>query len=264
MTDDVRDLLLGLLASGLSAALAWSARAFVGRRRLGRTREFFGLPAHSEALLVVNKDAGGADLAVARYDTYALLELAALIKECGARAQVLAHDEARRGFGELAEFCVGGPYSNRRTAAHLAALLPGIRVETDPRPERNAFVIGDERYALDHGRSEYVLLARLTTGREELSRPVFLLCGQRSVNNQAAARYLVNHQERLRRRYRRDSFVLLLRVVNSAAYGPDVVELVGDVTHAALTRAEPVPEPRSEAGTGAAASAESETESDGG
>ncbi|MYR28352.1 MULTISPECIES: hypothetical protein [unclassified Streptomyces] len=242
MTDDVRDILLGLLASAISAALAWSARAFVGRRHLGRTREFFGLPAHSEALLVVNKDAGGADFAVARFDAYALLELAALIKECGARAQVLAHDEARRGFGELAEFCVGGPYSNRRTAAHLAALLPGIRVETDPSPERNAFVIGGERYALDHGQSEYVLLARLTTGREELTRPVFLLCGQRSVNNQAAARYLVTHRERLRRRYRRDSFVLLLRVVNSAAYGPDVVELVGDVTRLAMTRAEPAPE----------------------
>ncbi|MFF4768786.1 hypothetical protein ACFY1V_19975 [Streptomyces sp. NPDC001255] len=131
---------------------------------------------------------------------------------------------------------------NRRTAAHLAALLPGIRVETDPSPERNAFVIGGERYALDHGQSEYVLLARLTTGREELTRPVFLLCGQRSVNNQAAARYLVTHRERLRRRYRRDSFVLLLRVVNSAAYGPDVVELVGDVTRLAMTRTEPTPE----------------------
>ena len=45
------------------------------------------------------------------------------------------------------------------------------------------------------------------------------------------------------RKYSAGSFVLLLKVVNSQAYGPDVVELVGDVTRAAQTPA-PTPAPR--------------------
>ncbi|MDP5316890.1 hypothetical protein [Streptomyces poriferorum] len=39
------------------------------------------------------------------------------------------------------------------------------------------------------------------------------------------------------------AFCLLLKVVNSQAYGPDVVELVGDVTRAAQAPA-PAPTPR--------------------
>lgn len=79
--------------------------------------------------------------------------------------------------------------------------------------------------------AEYVLLARLTAG--QASRPVFLFCGQRAITNQAASRYLARHHEKLARKHGRDSFCLLLKVVNSQAYGPDVVELVADVTKAA-------------------------------
>jgi hypothetical protein len=85
-----------------------------------------------------------------------------------------------------------------------------------------------------------VLLARLTAGDRPDTRPVFLFCGQRAITNQAAARYLARHHERLARRHGSGSFVLLLRVVNSEAYGPDVVELVADVTQDART---PLPEP---------------------
>jgi hypothetical protein len=121
-------------------------------------------------------------------------------------------------------------------AAHLATLLPGVDVNTEVEPaaERGAFTIGTERYAMDKGTTEYVLLARLTVG--EGARPVFLFCGQRAITNQAASRYLVRHHEELARKHGTDgSFVLLLKVVNSQAYGPDVVELVADVTRTART-----------------------------
>jgi hypothetical protein len=84
-----------------------------------------------------------------------------------------------------------------------------------------------------------VLLARLTAGQNDDPRPVFLFCGQRSVANQAAARYLARHHSRLARKYgTRGNFCVLLRVVNSQAYGPDVVELVADVTRAATSPAQ--------------------------
>ncbi|MFF4019089.1 hypothetical protein [Streptomyces sp. NPDC001843] len=241
MNDDVRNIVLGVVAAGISAALGWIARTYLWRRRLRRKQAFFGLPDNSESLLVVNRGAGGPELSVMRYDVFALLELAALIKDCNAHAQILPHDTARQGFGERTEFCVGGPASNRRMSAHLASLLPGIRVNVDaePGPERGAFQIGSERYRLNAGREEYVLLARLTGGRGENTRPVFLLCGQTAITNQAAARYLARNHERLSRRNGAGSFVLLLKVLNSEAYGPDVVELVADVTRTAQA---PLPE----------------------
>lgn len=242
MNDDVRNIVLGVVAAAISAALGWLARTYLWKRRLRREQAFFGLPDNSESLLVVNREAGGPELTVMRFDVFALLELAALIKDCGAHAQVVAHDAAQQGFGERTEFCVGGPSSNRRMAAHLHSLLPGIQVNTDaePGPDRGAFQIGSERYLLESGKGEYVILARLIAGQERGTRPVFLFCGQRAITNQAATRYLARNHERLARKHGGNSFVLLLKVVNSHAYGPDVVELVADVTRAAQT---PLPTP---------------------
>ncbi len=246
MTDDMREIVLGVLAAGITAMLGWFARTYLLRRRLRRKQRFLGLPALSECALVVNRDADGSDWSVARHDVYALLELAGLVRECGAKPDVVAHDGMQQGFGERTEFCVGGPLSNERTEAHLQSLLPGVAVGTtlDPVGDRFAFTIGGERYRMEAGGTEYVLLARLTAGQEEHARPVFLFCGQRAVTNQAAARYLARHHVRLARRFgRKGTFCLLLKVVNSRAYGADVVELVGDVTRAATTA---VPQPRSE------------------
>ncbi|KQX63474.1 MULTISPECIES: hypothetical protein [unclassified Streptomyces] len=235
MNDDVRNIVLGVVAAGISAALGWLTRTYLWKRRLRRKQAFFGLPENSECLLVVNRDAGSPDLAVHRHDVFALLELAALIKDCGAGAEVVTQDAARQGFGERTEFCVGGPGSNRRMAAHIQAMLPGVRINTDrePGPDRLAFQIGSEHHRMEPGVTEYVLLARLTAGRRREARPVFLFCGQRAINNQAATRYLVRNHERLARKHGYDSFVLLLKVINSQVYGPDVVELVADVTRAA-------------------------------
>ncbi|GAB2888838.1 hypothetical protein GCM10027074_66460 [Streptomyces deserti] len=93
---------------------------------------------------------------------------------------------------------------------------------------------------MEVGREEYVLLARLTAQQSQNTHPVFLFCGQTSITNQAATRYLARNHERLARKHGTHSFVLLLKVINSQAYGPDVVELVADVTRAAQS---PLPAP---------------------
>ncbi|UUU29728.1 hypothetical protein JIX56_07420 [Streptomyces sp. CA-210063] len=243
MNDDVRNIVLGVIAAGLSASLGWFVRTYLWKRKLRRKQTFFGLPANSESLLVVNRDPSSADLAVHRFDVFALLELSALIKDCGSHAQMITQDAAQQGFGERTEFCVGGPVSNRRMAAHISAMLPGIRFNTDtePGPDRASFQIGGERYRLEPGVTEHVILARLTTGQPDQARPVFLFCGQRAITNQAATRYLARNHERLHRKYGTGTFVLLLKVVNSQAYGADLVELVADVTRAAQAPAPSVP-----------------------
>ena len=116
-------------------------------------------------------------------------------------------------------------------------MLPGIEIDTEagPGPDQGAITVGGETYRLEKGAVEYVLLARLAAARESGNeRPVFLSSGQRGIANQAAVRYLARHHVRLARKHGVDStFCLLLRVVNSQAYGSDVVELVADVTKAA-------------------------------
>ncbi|GAA2130872.1 hypothetical protein GCM10009760_03970 [Kitasatospora kazusensis] len=246
MTDSVLNVLLGLVASAISAGLGWLAQTLRRRRRLGRIREFFGMPGGTECLLVVNQHtASASSKSVSRNDVYALMELAALVKECGARAEIVVHDQVRQGIGGKAEFCLGGPTSNQRTAAHLTSWLPGVRYGIDPgRTRWETIAVGGEEYGFeadpavpDNGR--YVLLARLHAGPG--SRPVFLIAGQTATSNHAAVRYLTTHHRQLARRYGTDgTFVLVLRVVNPAAYGPDVVELAADITGPA-TAAAPAP-----------------------
>ncbi|WP_433893542.1 hypothetical protein [Streptomyces sp. CA-111067] len=247
MSDDLRTLVIGLAACAIGLLLGWSARTYLWRRRLQRKQRFFGLPAESECLLVVPRDPGSRGWSLARHDVFALLELAAAIKECGAHAEVLAHDTAWQGFGARTEFCIGGPAANLRLAAHLRSMLPGVEIDTDPAPgpDQGAITVGGETYRMEKGAVEYVLLARLAANRESGNdRPVFLSAGQRGVANQAAVRYLARHQGRLARKHGLDgTFCLLLRVVNSQAYGSDVVELVGDVTKAAGTPAKTLSPP---------------------
>jgi hypothetical protein len=238
MTVDTVTLVALVVAALVCVALGWFTRTALWRRALRRKQAFFGLPGNAECLMVVSRETGAGDAAVHRHDVFALLELSAVVKDCGAHARMVAHDAAGQGFGERTEFCLGGPASNRRMAAHLRSMLPGVAVSTDPEPgpDRGSFQIGSERHRVEPGVAEHVLLARLTAG--EGARPVFLLCGQRTITHQAAARYLTRHSERLHRKYGTGPFCLLLKVVNSQAYGPDVAELVADVTRAAR---EPAP-----------------------
>lgn len=237
MNDNVQQIVPAVLAAAAGLGLGWGAHTHLWRRARTRKQRFFGLPDNSECVLVVNRDPGAGDWPVARHDTLALLELSALVKECGAHADLISHDGAQQGFGERTEFCVGGPVANRRMAAHLHSLLPGVTVNTDiePGPDRGAFTIGSERHRLVPGAAEHVLLARLTAGQNGSARPVFVFCGQRSVTVQAAARHLARQHVRLAGKYGTGTFCLLLKVVNSQAYGPDVVEVVSDVTRAATT-----------------------------
>lgn len=109
VTDDVRDIALDLMATGVSAAPGWTARTCLWTRKLRREQAFSGLPDNAGSLLVVNRDPAAAELAVHRSDVFALLEPSALIKDCGARVHMVTRDAVQRGFGERTEFCVGAP-----------------------------------------------------------------------------------------------------------------------------------------------------------
>ncbi|MFJ9694699.1 hypothetical protein [Kitasatospora sp. NPDC101183] len=241
MTDNVLNVVLGLVASAISAALGWLAQAVRRRRRIERVRRFFGLPAGSECLIVVNRQPASTHAkSVSRSDVYALMELAALVKECGSRAELVGHEEVRQGLGNKAEFCIGGPASNERTAAHLTSRLPGVAHVPAPDTLVLNLAVGDTEFrhvtgSDPSGGQSFVLIARLQASPE--SRPAFLISGLTATANRAGVRYLVAHHRELARRYGQDgTFALVLRVVNPEAYGPDMVELAADVTAEAQQR----------------------------
>ncbi|PYC77587.1 hypothetical protein C7C46_18295 [Streptomyces tateyamensis] len=241
MADMVLNLVLGLLTSAIGAAVGWLVQFLRRRRRLDRLRTFFGMPGGSDCLLVVNRHvSANSGQSVHRSDVSALMELAVLVSSCGARPEIVSHDQVHEGLGEKAEFCLGGPHSNERAAAHLLWRLPNVTFQYAP-GTWGSVTVGEDEY---HGEPSsqtspgwsYALLARLDPGAGR--RPTFLILGQAAIANHAAVRFLVRRQHELMRRYGpHGSFVLMLRVINPGKYGPDEVELVADVTAAATTPA---------------------------
>jgi len=226
---NVLNIVLGVASSAVSAVLAWSLQAALRRGRLNRKRAFFGMPPGTECLVVAPRKAGttSEERVVAQRDVYAMMELAALVSDCGATAEIIGAGEVRQGVGGRAEFCIGGPLSNERTAAHLRWRLPGVSVTAEWEAGVNSLTIGEQTYVREKGLVEY-----------------------------AASRVLSHrHRELIRAHGRDGTFALLLRVLQPDAYGPDVVEFVGDVTAQASLpspAAAAATEPNRPAGTAAA------------
>jgi hypothetical protein len=222
----VWDLAINLLASAIAGAAVWLTQYALRRRRLQRMRAFFGLPAGAPCVFFVSRHAASPrPNSVHRSDMGALLELAVIARDCGGLPQIASFEDPPLGPGQLTEFCVGGPIFNPRTESHLRRFLPGMVVST---LGKHTFTVGGQSYECEPGASEYVLLARVFG--PDGGRPVFLLCGQTALSNQAGARHLRAKYRQLAKAHGDRPFSLMLRVVDTAAYGPAVVELVADVT----------------------------------
>lgn len=226
----MQDLLINLLASVIAGAAVWLTQRLLHRRRLSRERAFFGLTMGGTCLLSVARHFSSPQKAsVHRRDVAALVELATLARECGARADLANDGALAQGFGRTTEFCVGGPSGNPRTATHLRTILRGVSFAGGADTIR----VGGAEYRFDPGVAEYVVLARAWGPARD--RPVFVLAGQTAPTNLAAARYLDAQHRTLSRRYGSDRpFCLVLRVVEPRVYGVDFVELAADVTEEAF------------------------------
>jgi hypothetical protein len=225
----MRDLLINLLASVIAGLAVWLVGRLVRYRRLAREQAFFGLAGGAACLLSAPRHfSSPRENSVHRQDVAALVELATVARECGARADLATDRDLANEFGRQTEFCVGGPGANPRTATHLRTILRGV---TFPQP--GSTVVADTEYLAESGVAEYVVLAR--AWGPVRGKPVFVLAGQTAPTNLAAARYLSGEHRRLFRTYRADQpFCLVLRVVEPAVYGTDFTELVADVTAVAF------------------------------
>ena len=229
------DLLINLLASVIAGTAVWLAGFALRRRKLGRERAFFGLTAGARCLLVVSRHASSPrEFSVHRRDVAALVELATIARECGARADGVGENQPTGEIGRLTEFCVGGPGgASPRSATHVRTILRGVTYEVfDGEKRRVSFTVGGTQYLLNPETS-YVLLARFWGPAG--GHPVFFIGGLSAGSNLAGARYLAAHHPELARTYGADRpFALVLRIVEPTAYGTDFTELVADVSDAAF------------------------------
>ena len=233
------DLLINLLASVIAGTAVWLAGFLLRRRKLNRERAFFGLTAGASCLLVVSRHASSPrEFSVHRRDVAALVELATIVRECGAHADRVGENQPTEEIGRLTEFCVGGPGgASPRSATHVRTILQGVRYEVfDQEKRRMSFTVGGTEYVLSP-ESGYVLLARFWGPVD--GRPVFFVGGLSAGSNLAGARYLARHHPELHREFGADRpFALVLRIVEPAAYGTDFTERIADVTDVAF---QPVP-----------------------
>ncbi|WP_199432398.1 hypothetical protein [Qaidamihabitans albus] len=233
----VGDLAVNLLASVISGLAVLLVQFLRRRRKEARKSRFFGLDARSTCAVFVPRHAlSNSVLSVHRRDAAAIVELAAVARDCGAEIELVpsSGEYLPRTLGDRAEFAVGSPVANPRTDALLETFVPGLTIgPREGSPDKLTIGVGGRAFGPDPGKVEYVALAKVTAG----GYPIFVLCGQTAVSNHAAARYLARRYTQLLREYGvTGRFCLVLRIVNSQAFGERNVEVAGDFTDAAFTR----------------------------
>jgi hypothetical protein len=225
MSSVLANIVVGLVTSLLSGTAVWLGQRAARTRVWRRKAAFFGVDRGRSCLLILGRHHRDPKT-MAHADIRALLEVATLVEELGGRLEVEAADAFLGTNGDRAEFCVGGPLgANARSTAHLAHHLPGLAFRPlDGGADPAAVVVGGRTFAREPGQWEYAVVARFTP--PGASRPVFLICGQVPVANQAATHFL-------KREYRRlpaDRFCVIVRIVAPGVYGHERVEREADVT----------------------------------
>ena len=235
----MNDLAINLVASAIAGLAVWLSQRIVRVRRLARLRAFVGATVGSTCMVAVSKHAASThSMSVHRRDVAAVVEVATLLKQCGADVEVLVSETDRRGVGETTEFCIGGPISNPRTEAHLRRFVPALVVESpEADPDGLTMHLAGREFRRVPGIEEFVLVFRVAV-KVGARRPLWIVCGQTARSNQAAARYLSTESRALARRFGgRRGFGLALRVVNPTTYDHRYVEPAGEFTEAQFVEA---------------------------
>lgn len=233
MSAALLNILIGLITSILSAGSALLCRRAIQARALNRKSAFFGLTPGSPCLIVLN-DHWQLPGATSHNDVHTLLEISALAHESGCPVSVVSTEGLREHKQDSVEFCIGGPQSNPRTAAHISAYLPGLRFRPiSTKSDSGAFIIGGRKFLFKRGQKEHAIVAKFTPAHTK--HPVILIYGQRPIDNRAAINFLNENYRQLSKAVDSvDRFCLVVQVTSPDAYGYQAAELAADVTPAAF------------------------------
>lgn len=244
------DIVTGLVTAVISGGTVWLWQRGSRTRRQRRKAAFFGIKPGQAGLVVMPRH-WQSPHAVARLDVYALLDVGSLVDGLGGRVEVRSAEELREGIGDRTEFCIGGPDSNPRTAAHLASFVPGVVFRPYSEVGRAVEIVaGTDRFVREPDEREFVIVARFRPAGA--THPVFVVSGQTAITNRAAIHFLRQHYAELAKTIStRGDFCLILRVTSPNIYGHELASLEKDITAAAFQAAgTPQLAPPSPAGEG--------------
>jgi hypothetical protein len=234
---------IGLVTSVIGGGAVWLWQRAGSVRALRRKERFFGIEPGGTCLIVMNNKYNMPG-STHHNDVHAMIEIATLASSIGSAVLIESCNDFQGVNGNRTEFCIGGPASNPRTAAHVAAHLPGITLRPFDRDldESAAILVGDEQFRFIRNDQEYTLIAKFTP--PAASRPVILICGQSSIANRAAVNYLKREYLNLSRSLSSTGkFCVVVRAVSTDAYGHQAAELAGDFSATAFRSFELPPAP---------------------
>lgn len=229
----VENLIIGVLSIILGGSAVWFAARAFRALNLKRGADFLGLERGGSCRLVVGKYHDQA--ATSHRDVSALVDAVAIIQPFDPDVIVASSDDALEPVGDVTEFCIGGPDSNRRTIVHMREFLPGVKAYSY-KDEEHRLEIRTERQSFSYkrGKREHAILAKIVKNLN--SKPLFLVCGQTAIANRGALHYLhENYHSMLRKRYCLGRFCVIVCLVSPEAYGHKMVEEAEDVTETAFS-----------------------------
>jgi hypothetical protein len=227
----VLDLFSNLLAAAIGATLAWVTSYSQKMWSAYKAAGFLGLHRGANCRFVIGRyrDQPAASIR----DIGALVEAVATIQRFQPVIEAI-DDEVSSPCGDVTEFCIGGPDSNRRTTVHLDRYLPGLRVRSvQEEGHRLEITVAGRTFKYERGEAEYAVLAKILPTPN--SQPVFVVCGQSALANRGALYYFRMHYDRrLRKEFGLGQFCVIVLVPSSAVYGYKMAEFAADVTAAAF------------------------------
>lgn len=234
------DLAINLLASIIAGVAVWLYQRTAQFQRVNRRKLFFGITKDAECIVSVPRHASSPrPNSVHRRDLAAVVEVAVIVEECSGEVDININSDGERDIGTATEFCIGGPLANNRTAAHLERFVPGFYMAPWPEDRSLTMRLGTVKFHRAEHHEEYAFVIRIALPAPAVG-PLWIICGQVAVTNQAAARYIRLNYKELRKQYgNKRSFCIALRVLDSHAYGHSQVQVAGDYTHLAFTEISP-------------------------
>jgi hypothetical protein len=227
----VLDLLTNLLAAGIGASLGWLVSYTQRRWSAHKAAGFLGLHRGASCRFVIARyrDQPAASIR----DLGAVVEAVSAIQPFQPVIEVI-DDGVSSPCGDVTEFCIGGPDSNRRTTVHLDKYLPGLRVwSVQDEGHRLEIAADGETFRYERGKAEYAVLAKILPTPD--GKPLFLVCGQSAQANRGALYYFrMHHDRRLRKEFGLAQFCLIILVPSAPVFGYKMGELAANVTKAAF------------------------------
>src|SRR6516225_8751279 len=114
---------IGLVTSVIGGGAVWLWQRARNVRTLRRKERFFGIEPGGTCLIVMNNKYNMPG-STHHNDVHAMIEIATLASSIGSAVLIESCNDFQGVNGNRTEFCIGGPASNPRTAAHVAAHLP--------------------------------------------------------------------------------------------------------------------------------------------